>query len=94
MTLAQAIKEALLKKWNDVEAIGLFGSVARGEDIQWSDLDMICIVKSLTGKEDLYFMYKEVPVWVEVWSKSYIAALGVFSDSCFCQEVHFLSLTT
>jgi len=73
MNLAQAIKEALLKKWNDVEAVGLFGSVARGEDIQWSDLDMICIVKSMTGKEDLFFIYKEVPVWVEVWSKSYIA---------------------
>ena len=71
MDLANSIEEALLRKWDDVEAVGLFGSVARGDDTQWSDLDMICIVKS--GKDDLFFMYGKIPVWVEVWSKDYIA---------------------
>lgn len=72
MALAQEVKDALLKKWSDVEAIGVFGSVARGEDTRWSDLDMICIVKSTSQKEDLFFTYRGVTVWVEVWSKPYI----------------------
>jgi predicted nucleotidyltransferase len=62
----------LLKKWSDIEAVGLYGSVVRGEDAQWSDLDMICIVKSTSGKDDLFFIYQGLPIWVEVWSKPYI----------------------
>jgi len=72
LRLANSIKEALLKKWDDTEAVGLFGSVARGDDTQWSDLDMMCIVNSMSGKDDLFFMYRKVPVWVEVWSKNYL----------------------
>jgi len=78
IALAHSIKEALIRKWNDVEAVGLIGSVARGEDARWSDLDMICIVKSSSGKDDLFFVYQEVPIWIEVRSKSHI--LGRISE--------------
>lgn len=67
LKIAKRIARKVLKKYgNKVLAIGVYGSVARGEDRRYSDLDMIVIVKKKReGIYDRFFIYKGLPVLVE-----------------------------
>jgi kanamycin nucleotidyltransferase len=47
--LARAIAERLLKRYGaGVKAIGIYGSLARGEDGPFSDIEMICVLRGVT----------------------------------------------
>jgi|GEM_PF-3342595 len=70
LKIAEEVAEDILKKYDGIVlAIGVCGSVARGEDTTYSDLDMLAIVRR-KGKEiyDRFFIYKGLPVLVEFWT--------------------------
>jgi kanamycin nucleotidyltransferase len=63
LKLAKAISKMILQKYgNEILFVGVYGSVARGEDADYSDIDMYVVTKSLTSQR--YFAYKGVPVTI------------------------------
>ena len=61
MTLAQTVCDRFVDKYKKNVIIGgVFGSTARGTDTEWSDLEMLFIVKDKCKAEYEQFLYKDI----------------------------------
>ena len=61
MTLAQTVCDRFVDKYkNDVIIGGLFGSAAKDTDTEWSDLEMLFIVKDKCKAKYKQFLYRDI----------------------------------
>lgn len=66
--MAKALTGTLAKKYKDIVFIGVYGSVARGDDDSYSDIDLLVV----TGKRKLGirpFIFRSVPVMLTIKTK-------------------------
>ena len=65
--LANRITERLLEKYkNEILLGGIYGSTARGTDIEYSDLEMFFVVENGSKAKSFRFAYESIPIDVEV----------------------------
>lgn len=65
--LANRLTEMFLKKYgNEVLLSGIYGSTAKGTDTEYSDLEMLFIVKNESRAKNFSFAYESMPISVEV----------------------------
>lgn len=65
--LANKITEMLLTRYGDEILLGgIYGSTARGTDIEYSDLEMFFIVKNESKVKSFRFAYESMPVGISV----------------------------
>lgn len=68
VTLAKTILHKIERKYgNHVLVGGVYGSVARGDDTELSDIDMILITKNDVDAINHEFLFKEIPHLVLVY---------------------------
>jgi len=85
--IAKEISEIIVQKYgNEVLLIGVYGSVARGEDVTYSDIDMYVITRSLTFQR--YFVYKGIPVTIHFKTKRKVLKLIGNVTSTWPAEVY------
>ena len=65
--LANGITEMFLEKYkNEILLGGIYGSTARGTDIECSDLEMFFVVENGSKAKSFRFAYESIPIDVEV----------------------------
>ena len=65
--LANRITERFLEKYkNETLLGGIYGSTARGTDIEYSDLEMFFVVENGSKAKSFRFAYESIPIDVEV----------------------------
>jgi hypothetical protein len=65
ISIADAIASKLLKRYkNEILYIGISGSTGSGEDLRYSDLDLVVISKSLE-KEEYYWLIDGISIGIE-----------------------------
>ena len=70
MTLAQALCDRLVGKYGDQVILGgLYGSTARGLDIQTSDLEMLFVVRDGCKAQGRQLVYRGMPVFYSVTAR-------------------------
>ena len=64
--MAREVADRILEKHGDqVTAIAVYGSVAKGEDAAYSDIDMWVATSTIQPVEDgRFFVYKGIPISV------------------------------
>jgi predicted nucleotidyltransferase len=65
--LADKITQKFLDKYGDEVILGgIYGSTAKGTDVEDSDLEVLMIVKNESKADEVYFTYKGMPVSIIV----------------------------
>lgn len=65
--LANRITQKFLAKYGEEVLLGgIYGSTAKGSDVEDSDLEVLMIVKNESKAKDVYFTYKKMPVSIVV----------------------------
>lgn len=91
LEMAKAISKMILQKYGDeILLVGVYGSVARREDRDYSDIDMYVVTKNLTSQK--YFAYKGVPFTIHFKTEKQVVETIKNVTSTWPAEVHqFLS---
>jgi kanamycin nucleotidyltransferase len=85
--IAEIISEMILQKYGDeILLVGVYGSVATGEDTDYSDIDMYVVTKNLTSQK--YFAYKGVPVTIHYKTEKEVLEAIRNVTSTWPAEVH------
>ena len=67
--IAKKISDKLVKEYNNkVSMVGIFGSTARNEDVETSDLELICSIKGDFKSKDVAFIHSGI--FIHVWIAS------------------------
>jgi len=87
--IAKAVAETIAKKYGDeVLLVAVYGSVATGEDAEYSDIDMYVVTESLTFQR--YFAYKGIPVTIHFKTKREVMETAGKVTSEWPAEAHRL----
>src|SRR4051795_6407445 len=64
LQIAREVADRILEKYGDqVTAIAVYGSVSKGEDAAYSDIDMWVATSTSRSIEDVrFFVYKGIPI--------------------------------
>lgn len=91
LRLAKAISKMISQKYGDeILLVGVYGSVAKGEDMDYSDIDMYVVTKNLTTQK--YLAYKGVPITIHFKTEKEVSEAIRNVTSIWPAEAHqFLS---
>lgn len=94
MEIANSIAKIIARRCGDeVVFVAVYGSVARGEDAEYSDIDMYVVTKNLTSQR--YFAYKGIPVTIHFnTKKEVVKAVGKVTSTWPAEAHQFLSPRT
>ncbi len=69
LKIAEEITKKILSKYkNKVSLVGVLGSTYRNEDVENSDMEMLCVVKGNFPEKDVQMFYKGI--YMHVWMDS------------------------
>jgi len=87
LEIAKTITKLIVQKYgNEILLVGVYGSVAKEEDMEFSDIDMYVITKNLSFQK--YFAYKEIPITIHFKTKKEVLEIIRNVTSTWPAEVH------
>ncbi|RLA92208.1 MAG: hypothetical protein DRG69_09170 [Deltaproteobacteria bacterium] len=88
--VARKLSEIISRKYGDnIYLVALYGSVARGEEGEYSDIDLYVVTQNISKRR--YFAYRNIPITIEYYRKDDIQRILYEVSSTWPSEVyHFL----
>jgi len=88
--IAKAISEVIVQKYaNEILLVAVYGSVARKEDVSYSDIDMYAVTRNLTFQR--YFAYNGIPITVHFKTERAVSeAVGKVTSTWPAEAHQFL----